>query len=168
LKVTKTKPKKHPILIEKAEVAKELFGGRCFWCGKPYGKGFSFHHLRYPPGELTYSDFNGTVNYHKYILPKVEKEPERFALLCRAHHHFVEILTSIKDEKKWIRAFLLIMCTDGVKGGESTPSNLTAISLENAKAVKSYVLNPNSTLKKLLSRHCNIDSMFGELGIDSY
>jgi len=153
-----------PILIQKDKVAKELFYGKCFWCQKPYGKGFSFHHLRYPPGEKTYSDFNGTANYHKYILPRVIAEPERFALVCQPHHHFTEIFSSIKDEKKWLRFMLLVMCTDGEKGGESIPSNLTSISLENENEVRSYQLSNKSSLKKLLSRHCNIDSMFGELG----
>ena len=160
---------RHPILIEKDKVAKELFYGRCFWCLKKYGRGFSFHHLHYPPGELTYSSFNNTINYHKYILPRVKKEPDRFALVCQPHHHFVEIFSSIKDEQKWLRFFMLVCCTDGEKGGESllsgdrrSPSNPTAICLEN-NAVGAYQMSNNSSLKKLLMRHCNIDSMFGDL-----
>ena len=174
MKVKKTKHYRAPILIQKDKVAKETFFGKCFWCGKKYGRGFSFHHLHYPPGEKTYSDFNGTANYHKYILPRVIAEPHRFALVCQPHHHLTEIFSSIKDENKLLRFLLLVCCTDGEKGGESklsgdriSPSNPTAISLENENAVGSYVLNEKSSLKKLLSRHCNIDSMFGELGIES-
>jgi len=162
LKVTKYR---HPVLIEKDRVANELFYGRCFWCGKKYGKFFSFHHLHYPPGELTYSSFNNTVTYHQYILPRIIKEPDRFALVCRAHHHFVEIFSSIKDEQKWLRFMLLVCCTDGDKGGESPPSNPTAICLEN-NAVGAYQMSNNSSLKKLLMRYCNIDSMFGDLQLE--
>lgn len=168
MKVKRVKIKyRHPILIQKDKVAKELFYGRCFWCAKKYGRGFSFHHLHYPPGELTYSSFKSTINYHKYILPRVIKDPDRFALVCQAHHHFVEIFSSIKDEQKWLRFFLLICCTDGDKGGESTPSNPTTISLENENVVGSYQLNKNSSLKKLLTRYCNIDSMFGDIRFES-
>ena len=108
------------------------------------------------------------MEYHKYLLPIVRREPYRFALVCQPHHHFTEIFASIKDEKKWLRFLLLVMCTDGEKGGESSPPNPTAISLENEKTVGSYVLSEKSTLKRLLTRHCNIDSMFGELGNDSH
>jgi len=148
-------------------VAKELFYDRCFWCLKKYGKFFSFHHLNYPPGELTYTSFNNTINYHKYILPRIIKEPDRFALVCRAHHHFVEIFAAIKDEQKWLRFFMLVMCTDGVKGGESTPPYPTAICLENENAVRAYQLSNNSSLKKLLMRYCNLTSMFGDLKFES-
>jgi hypothetical protein len=85
---------RHPVLKEKDKVAKELFYDRCFWCLKKYGKGFGFHHLRYPQGELRYRDFNNTINYHRYILPRVKKEPHRFVLVCQAHHHFTEIFAA--------------------------------------------------------------------------
>jgi hypothetical protein len=167
LRAQKVKLKyRHPILLEKDRIAREMFMGRCFWCGKKYGSGFAFHHLNYKAGRLTYSSFKDTVNYHKYLIPEILASPERFGLLCKAHHHFVEIFAAIKDEQKWLRFFLLVMCTDGDKGGESSPSRSTAICLEN-DAVEAYHLNNNSSLKKLLTRFTDLDSMFGDIRFES-
>ncbi len=107
---------------------------------------------------------NASIYHH--VLPEIIAEPWRFVLVCKAHHHFTEIFTSITDEQKWMRFFLLVMCTDG-GGGESSPSRPTAICLENEKAIGAYHLNNNSCLKKLLERYCNINSMFGDIRLES-
>ena len=155
----------HPIMTKKKQIAIELFGGECFFCDKKFGKYFAFHHLNYDPTRKTYSDFKnkgGTIAYHIYLLPEVIQFPERFLLLCRAHHDKLEWAVSIKNDKFWTRFLLAIICTDPSKGGESKlGSATTRICLENNRVV-AYNMNNNSSLKRLLAPHCKIESMFGE------
>lgn len=103
MKVKKTKFNKHPILLEKKRVAVELFGGVCAVCHKPYGKGFSFHHIEYRSDRLRSRDFKTTITYHIYVLPEIIQEPWRFLLVCQAHHHYVEWGSSIKNMDMWDR-----------------------------------------------------------------
>jgi hypothetical protein len=155
LKITKYK---HPILKKKEELAILEFGGVCFVCKKKFGKGFSFHHLNYKKGRLTYKSFTSTVNYHKYVLPEIKKEPWRFILLCKAHHHFVEWGASIKNPELWRKFLLAVMMTDPDKSGPTTTDD----SLETEMSVGAYSLCKNNSLKRLLETQFNINSMFGD------
>jgi len=159
----------HPILIKKKETAKDLFGGKCFFCPKRFGKYFSFHHLNYDPTRKTYKDFEkkgGTVEYHKYLIPEILADPSRFLLCCRGHHELLEWAVSIKNPEFWGRFMLGIMCTDSSRGESLPESATTRISLENNRVV-AYNMNKNSALKAFLTPHCNIDSMFGETSFES-
>lgn len=79
--------------------AAETLGGRCYVCNRPFGKGFSFHHIWYKETDKKYSDFKNNDSYNQYVLPIVNSEPERFALLCIRHHKMVEILKALKEDK---------------------------------------------------------------------
>lgn len=146
-------------------MANELFDLQCFVCHKTYGKGFSFHHVNYRPGRFRYSHFNNTINYHRYVLPEIRAEPHRFLLLCKAHHHLVEWGASIKDIELWRRFFLAVMITGSEIGGESKTSDptLNSISLETKNGLRTYPLNNNSSLKRLLEGYTEINSMFGDM-----
>ncbi len=160
MKVTKYK---HPILKEKEEVAQTLFGGVCFVCDKKFGKGFAFHHCNYRTDRLTYSSFKNTINYHKYVLPEIRLMPHLFLLLCKAHHHFVEWGASIKNPELWRKFLLAVMMTDPDKGGRSkSESTTTNDSLETETSVAAYSLCKNNSLKRLLEKQFNINSMFGD------
>jgi len=97
----KIKRPQHSILLLKAKVAKELFGGQCFVCERNYGKGFAFHHYDYVKGRKKWSDFKSTVEYHRYLLPEIVNEPWRFVLLCKRHHSFAEWLIRLKKERRY-------------------------------------------------------------------
>lgn len=156
----------HPILKKKKEIAVELFGGKCFFCPKKYGKYFSFHHLNYDPTRKTYKDFNNnTVKYHVYLIPEILANPQRFLLVCRGHHDLLEWAVSIKNPEFWGRFFLGIMCTDSSRGESLPESSITRICLENNRVI-AYHLNNNSALKTYLARHVNIASMFGETNFE--
>ena len=43
--------------------------------------------------------FKTTYDYNLYILPIVDKDPNRFALLCKGHHTLVEKLKRFKLDK---------------------------------------------------------------------
>lgn len=111
MRVKKTKFTKHPILLEKKRIAQELFGGRCAVCLKPYGKGFSFHHIEYRSDRLRSRDFKTTVTYHIYVLPEIKDEPWRFLLVCQAHHHYLEWGASIKNVEMWDRYLKAVEAT---------------------------------------------------------
>ena len=82
-----------------------LFDSVCYVCGKPIGKAFHFHHVRYRKGEKTYKDFDASKSrknwfaYTNYILPMINQHPTEFALLCQKHHKFVEMLIKLKEDK---------------------------------------------------------------------
>jgi hypothetical protein len=151
----------HPIRKEKAKVADELYANKCFLCNKKFGKYFSYHHLNYREDRKTYKDFGDTIQYHKYVLPEIKGQPERFILLCRGHHDILEWAVSIKNPDFWGRFFLAIMCTDSSRGESLPESSTTKICLENNKVV-AYTLNNKSALKTYLERYLTLDSMFGE------
>ena len=81
----------------KKRIAKQMLGGKCFVCGKNYGKGFVFHHIKYD--KSSYRDFKTADDYTKFVCDEVFNSPERFALLCRGHHHAVEQLKRYSQEK---------------------------------------------------------------------
>ena len=70
----------------------EYFGDICGGCLRPYGKGkgFSFHHMNYRDDRRDYKDFNGSVNYNRYVLPEIVAEPHRFKLLCKSCHNRID------------------------------------------------------------------------------
>ena len=80
------------IASKKKRVATKLFGNVCFVCNSRFSRYFVFHHKRYHSTELTYRDFKSSIHYNDYILGIIEKRPNEFALLCKKHHHTVEIL----------------------------------------------------------------------------
>jgi len=81
------------------------FDGKCYVCGKKFGKWFVFHHKRYLNSDKIYSDFKDSYSYNEYVLPVIKSDPNRFALLCKKHHQSVEMLKKFKPEnlKKLIK-----------------------------------------------------------------
>lgn len=75
---------------ERKRVAQKCFGGVCFFNpNEKFGKGFQFHHIDYAD-DKRHSDFKNPLDYQEYILPRIEKEPERFICTCKKHHGFIE------------------------------------------------------------------------------
>lgn len=114
--VAKTKHKKrtksstvNPILVEKRNIANELFNGRCYVCHKKYGKGFAFHHTEYLDGDLQSKDFGNIIWYHAYLLPLVLDDPFRFFLLCK-NCHFQMYLADLEPEQ-FARLFEVLALT---------------------------------------------------------
>ena len=87
---------------ERKQVAK-LFDSICKICLKKFGKNFHFHHIRYRKEEKKHSDFKSWYLYNKYILPIIQKMPEKFALLCKTCHQLVTILQAILDDSRFER-----------------------------------------------------------------
>ena len=85
--------------LKRKIAAKKQFDLKCKVCHKKYGKFFTFHHKQYIAGEKIYKDFKTTYDYNLYILPIVDKDPNRFALLCKGHHTLVEKLKRFKLDK---------------------------------------------------------------------
>jgi len=54
-------------------------------------------------GEKIHSDFNIWAQYNEYVLPIIQKIPEKFALLCNTCHKLISILQSIKDDSRFER-----------------------------------------------------------------
>lgn len=90
--------KKDRLRLEKKLVAKK-FKSRCYVCWKKFGKYFLFHHLKYIDGEPYYTDYKSSIDYNLALLPFIRKEPKRFMLLCRVHHHFLEWGKKLGDDK---------------------------------------------------------------------
>lgn len=88
--------------IEREETAK-LFDSRCYLCNKKFGKKFHFHHIGYRKDEKKHSDFDSHYDYTMYVLPIIEKHPEKFSLLCMTCHHLITILQSIKEQERFER-----------------------------------------------------------------
>lgn len=82
------------------------FKNRCFVCWKKFGKGFTFHHLFYTPGEPDYTQFKDSTKYQVALIPYVKKNPKQFLLLCKVHHHLIEWLKKIKNEAMLKRILL--------------------------------------------------------------
>lgn len=74
------------------------FDGKCYVCGKKFGKYFLFHHKRYLNSDKIWSDFKDSWSYNLYVLPVIKNDPNRFALLCKKHHQSVEMLKRFKPE----------------------------------------------------------------------
>ena len=90
------------IKLKRKQVA-ELLGGKCIICLKNFGKNFHFHHIEYRKNEKKHSDFTSWVRYNEYVLPIIQKIPEKFALLCNTCHRLISILQSIKDDSRFER-----------------------------------------------------------------
>jgi len=65
---------------------------KCFVCQQKVSAGFTFHHKSYLSNEKIYSDFDNPLEYYVYLEPLVQATPQRFLLLCHAHHQSVERL----------------------------------------------------------------------------
>lgn len=89
------------------KITSKLFGGKCYVCHRPWGKGFTFHHKKYISGEKTYSDFATPREYYEYLLPIIRKYPNRFAVVCSKHHRAVELGKKYKLET-WQRLYKLV------------------------------------------------------------
>lgn len=67
------------------------FKNRCYVChAESHKKGMTFHHLWYEPDELTYQDFDTSLDYYCYLEEKIRNNPKRFLYLCNPHHQAVE------------------------------------------------------------------------------
>lgn len=80
-----------------------LLGNRCYICRKPFGKNFHFHHIEYRKGELKHSNFKSSYHYNAYVLPIIERLPDKFSLLCHKCHRFLGFLQVIKDTGRFER-----------------------------------------------------------------
>jgi len=92
------------IKLKRKQVA-ILLGGKCILCLKKFGKNFHFHHIQYRVGEKKHSDFTSWTSYNEYVLPIIQKIPEKFALLCNTCHRLISILQAIKDNSRFERVF---------------------------------------------------------------
>lgn len=95
-------PRFEDIKFQRKKVAK-LFNSECYICHKNFGKWFNFHHVEYRAGELTYRDFNDGLKYNEYILPIIEKMPDKFFLLCKPCHRLLGYLQNIKSDSRFKR-----------------------------------------------------------------
>jgi hypothetical protein len=98
------------IIARKREYAKKYYNGRCYVCERPFGKGFSFHHLWYDGGEPNRDTHK--KDYFEYVFKQIERNPSQFYLLCQAHHYFVEWRKSIKNILLWKR--FLKVCKESI------------------------------------------------------
>ena len=85
-----------------------LFKKRCFICREPYNtdEAWTIHHRDYVEGEKIYSDFRiinskgkegpDKLNYYRYLIPIVLKNPKRFYLLHHKHHWMAESWARLK------------------------------------------------------------------------
>ena len=85
------------LMVYSKYLAEVFFKSKCFVCGKKYRKGFVFHHIKYD--KASYRDFKTADDYTRFVNNEVAHSPERFALLCRGHHHAVEQLKRYSQEK---------------------------------------------------------------------
>lgn len=90
------------IKLKRIQIA-SLFGGKCYICQKKIRKGFSFHHISYRYKELIHSDFTSWIGYNEYVLPIIQRIPEKFALLCNKCHRLVSIMQAIKSDTRFER-----------------------------------------------------------------
>ena len=84
------------LMAYKRYLAESYFQGKCFVCGKKYGKGFAFHHIKYD--KSSYRDFKTRNEYIEFVNKEVLNAPHRFALLCKGHHHAIEQLKRYRQE----------------------------------------------------------------------
>ena len=99
---------KHAQAIKLRKSTAAILGGRCDVCAAPFRAGFSFHHIGYNDGEKKYSDFKTWEDYQIYVMPIIQADTGRFALLCRKHHRPIELLKLMKRERL-VRLMLLTM-----------------------------------------------------------
>lgn len=94
--------KNDKIKLKRKDIA-VLLGGKCILCLKNFGKNFHFHHIEYRSGEKKHSDFKLWIEYNEYVLPIIQKIPEKFALLCNTCHRLISILQAIKSDDRFER-----------------------------------------------------------------
>ena len=146
----------------KKRVAKKKFGGMCFGCYADYEPFFAFHHTKYMKDEKNYSDFSDTVYYNLYVLPIVEKNPERFRLLCdichertekRKHVNFIDHISDCKLAANF--AFAMKIANDAIataanyedkmNDAQKTDDNIIKY-LDMINKYKSIINNPNNDI----------------------
>jgi len=82
--------------LKERAVRHSRFRSRCYVCHTKFNHkaGFTFHHIWYENDEKIYSDFpvnsKGKLEYTKYVIDMVRKNPKRFLLLCSKHHVILE------------------------------------------------------------------------------
>ncbi len=82
------------------------YNNKCFVCHKKFGRGFAFHHLWYlKNNEVHYKDYKNSKTYNEDLAKQIKKNPSRFLLLCRVHHHYIEWGRNIcrKNPEKFLR-----------------------------------------------------------------
>jgi len=90
------------IKLQRKQVA-ILLGGKCILCLKKFGKNFHFHHIGYRDNEKKHSDFTSGVRYNEYVLPIIQRIPEKFTILCNTCHWVITTLQSYKDNSRFER-----------------------------------------------------------------
>lgn len=90
------------VKLYRKRVAK-LFNSECYICKKNFGKHFNFHHIEYRKDEKIYKDFKNGTYYNEYVLPIIEKNPDKFALLCKSCHRMLGYLQNIKSDSRFWR-----------------------------------------------------------------
>jgi hypothetical protein len=109
------------------ELALRFFDNRCYVGRQKYKvrDGFSIHHLRYIDSDIKFDKFpsgaKGKRAYHEHLRTQVEKDPNRFRLIKKMWHAFVDAtpnrpsringLSRIKPEE-WERLKQLVDDTD--------------------------------------------------------
>lgn len=87
------------------------YENRCFVCHKKFGRGFSFHHLWYlKKGEVHYKNYKNSKKYNEDLSKLIKRNPKRFLLLCRVHHHYVEVFNNMKNDK-FLRFIMAVKLT---------------------------------------------------------
>jgi hypothetical protein len=82
------------------------YKNRCFVCHKKFGRGFAFHHLWYlKKNEVHYKNYKNSRKYNDDLTILIKRNPKRFLLLCRVHHHYIEWGRNItrKNPEKFLR-----------------------------------------------------------------
>jgi len=92
---------------KRVQISKQHFEEKCFVCKKLIKKGLSFHHVGYRKDEKRHSNFKSWIEYNEYVLPIIQKNPNRFALLCQKCHRLVSILQAIKGDSRFDRLVTL-------------------------------------------------------------
>ena len=78
------------------DLALKFFENRCYVSRHKFKTrcGFSIHHYRYIDSDLKYNQFQKTVKgklaYMQHLREQIEKDPERFVLLEKMWHTFID------------------------------------------------------------------------------
>lgn len=100
------KRKDYSDTLKQKMAKRDDFNNRCYVCHKKFGRGFSFHHLWYLKiGEVHYKDYKNSRTYNDDLSILIKRNPKRFLLLCRVHHHYIEWGRNItrKNPDKFLR-----------------------------------------------------------------
>ena len=85
----------------------KLFQSKCWICKGKYNlhEAFTIHHKKYLPDEKIYSDFKtpsgypDKLNYYRYLIPIVRKDPKRFLLLHHKCHYSLGFICRFGEPK---------------------------------------------------------------------